>query len=243
MEFVEQEVLLNKKYITNNDIKKINELLLKNFDLNLFSQLFVQGLLPIWDKKIQQQIRPNIIGQYRIIGLKKIQKDGSIINFMPAKYIEAKMKENLKNYNNVLNNSLATEIEKINAALLFHLNFEFIHLFPEGNGRTGRLILDSMFFKQNIYLMNIKDKQNHQVYLKNLKEILEPKEKGDDWVLLTSIPAKMERFFYIEMLEEVSNLTNNNIVDSQSKKWFSSWPNLLIQIEEYLKNEKNSDFI
>ena len=59
-----------------------------------------------------------------------------------------------------------------------HARFEQIHPFGDGNGRVGRLIMNSMLLKQNIAPAVIKQKHKHKYYAclnaAQTKEIFEP---------------------------------------------------------------------
>lgn len=51
----------------------------------------------------------------------------------------------------------------------FHLNFEKIHPFNDGNGRTGRLLINYFLLKQNDYLLVIKN-SDRTTYLDCLEQ-------------------------------------------------------------------------
>ncbi|ATZ17409.1 hypothetical protein ELUMI_v1c06870 [Williamsoniiplasma luminosum] len=237
VDFVEQNFFYNKTKIDNRYIKQISEILLENFNMNIFSRTFVNALMPIWDKKTQEQIYPNLIGEYRTTGLEKMKANGERLVFMNPNFIESNMNKNLERYNKVLLDPLSTEIKKVDAALLFHLNFEFIHPFAEGNGRTGRLVLDSMFFEQNIFPINIKNKRNHEKYLNILSTTLSDKEKQKDWTLFEEMPTDFKEFFYELIFEESNNLSEKGLISKEVKKQFFSTQNLLKQIYEYHQNK------
>ncbi|AVN62469.1 hypothetical protein CG001_02350 [Mesoplasma coleopterae] len=238
IEFVEKIGFHQKKEINNEYIKQISKILLENFNISILSRLFVNGLIPTWDKKTQKQVYPNIIGEYRTTGLEKNKSDGSKMVFMNPFYIESNMIKNLEKYNSIVNDPMSTEIEKANAALLFHINFEFIHPFAEGNGRTGRLILDWMFFRQNLFPINIKNKKNHEEYLKLLNKTLSFKEKNREWTLIEEIPSDFKDFFYKLILNESKTIRSNELISDEVKKNFNSTNKLLEQIKNYINEKK-----
>lgn len=78
------------------------------------------------------------------------------------KNIEKEMKLLLYNYNNLKNVTIEDIIE-------FHLNFERIHPFQDGNGRVGRLIALKECLKFNIVPFIIEDSKK-MYYYRGLKE-------------------------------------------------------------------------
>lgn len=78
------------------------------------------------------------------------------------KNVEKKMKLLLYNYNNLKNVTIEDIIE-------FHLNFERIHPFQDGNGRVGRLIALKECLKFNIVPFIIEDSKK-MYYYRGLKE-------------------------------------------------------------------------
>lgn len=78
------------------------------------------------------------------------------------KNVEKEMKLLLYNYNNLKNVTIEDIIE-------FHLNFERIHPFQDGNGRVGRLIALKECLKFNIVPFIIEDSKK-MYYYRGLKE-------------------------------------------------------------------------
>jgi len=60
-------------------------------------------------------------------------------------------------------------------AAYFHVNFEMIHPFVDGNGRVGRLLMNFILHKDNFPMINIPNKQKYKYY-----DVLEKAQvKGD----------------------------------------------------------------
>ena len=84
--------------------------------------------------------------------------------------------------------------QKINISVLaeFHVRYESIHPFQDGNGRTGRLILFRECLKNGIVPVVIED-TNRNEYLETLKEYREEKSLDKLIVLF-----EKEQQFYME---------------------------------------------
>jgi Fic family protein len=61
-------------------------------------------------------------------------------------------------------------------AIIFHHNFEKIHPFADGNGRTGRLLMNYILIKNN-YPPIIITKKNREIYL----DALESADKSENY--------------------------------------------------------------
>lgn len=99
--------------------------------------------------------RTDAKGKYRNVPVKIIGTNAKVAE----PYLIKPQIENLISwYENENNLSL---IEKIT---LFHLKFETIHPFLDGNGRTGRLILNFELMKNGYTMINIKYKDRRKYY-------------------------------------------------------------------------------
>lgn len=73
--------------------------------------------------------------------------------------VPIKMEQLLKLYNSEWNN-----LHTIERTALFHLSFESIHPFIDGNGRTGRLLLNLDLMKKGYPIINIKFADRRRYY-------------------------------------------------------------------------------
>lgn len=93
-------------------------------------------------------------GRYRNINVRIINTTAKVAQ---PYLIKSKMEELLKWYN-------SSELSQIEKIAIFHLRFETIHPFIDGNGRTGRLILNFELMKNGYVPINIKYKDRRRYY-------------------------------------------------------------------------------
>lgn len=133
--------------------------------------------------------RPQDKGVYRRIPVKIV---GAKIEPPQPYIIGIKMEELMLNYNNV-NNKLH-DIERI---ARFHLDFEGIHPFIDGNGRTGRLVLNLELMKNGYPPISIKftDRKNYYECFHEYTEKTDPSKM----ILMVSkyIEEELDRYLLI----------------------------------------------
>ncbi len=110
-------------------------------DLNL-------SILLKWHKDQFYQTKPNLAGKIRTYGVYIV---GSKHRPPPANEVKRRLEGLFKWYNKEKNSMNPVEL-----AAQIHLKFETIHPFGDGNGRTGRLILNFILNKNGYPMSNIK---------------------------------------------------------------------------------------
>ncbi len=105
------------------------------------------------------------------VGDYKLKKNfvGDITTSLPSK-VSDDMKELLKWYANI-------DIKTIEDIIEFHVRFEHIHPFQDGNGRVGRMIMFRECLVNNIMPFYIEDR-NRDFYIRGMKEYQLHNEKG-----------------------------------------------------------------
>ena len=126
---------------------------LKNLEINNEVVLFLHNMLI-------STISENIAGRYR--REKEFVRVGTHIAPAPEK-VEKMMKEILLKY------SSAVDIFIIDKIADFHLDFETIHPFCDGNGRIGRVLINLQLMQMGFPPIIIRDKEKADYY-KTLKE-------------------------------------------------------------------------
>ncbi len=132
-------------------IENINYILGEGIDMNDFNNL--RGKL----KRTE-----NII-QY------KVDEEWSIydVNFCPVNIVKSELNKLLKFLNENINdiNSFSNAFA---LAIIFNLEFNRIHPFSDGNGRTGRLIMEKIFEDNNFLPIIFATEESKSLYKKTL---------------------------------------------------------------------------
>ena len=125
----------------------------------------------------------------------------------PYYLVEEKLTELIEKFNSSENNDLIMKVA------CFHADFEKIHPFIDGNGRTGRLLLNLELMKNGYPITVIRNEEREKYYT-----ALETAQAKADYRLLTDfIEKSIENTFWIYY------------------KYFDK--NTKIKFEEYLKNK------
>lgn len=133
-------------------------------------RLMISGLIRSSDIEfINSLIRASKVG-FRKTPISIKDSEGNIIHTgIDASEIPQAISDMLDNLNG------ERIINKIIEALIIHHQFEYIHPFGDGNGRTGRILLSLMFYKFNIIdipasVISFSIYQNKSKYYNALKE-------------------------------------------------------------------------
>ena len=119
----------------------------------------------------------------------------NVINTSNPEDVSKDMDDLLNWYKNIKNKTLEDIIE-------FHVRFELIQPFGDGNGRVGRMIMFKECLKNNIMPFIILDKDK-PFYIRGLKEY-----KNDKMFLIDTI--KNEQDIYMEVCEDLLDFDLNN---------------------------------
>lgn len=100
--------------------------------------------------------RPEDKGTFRRVN---VRIAGAITEPVQPYLIEPKIEELLEDYKN-----WAQTMHVVERVALFHLRFESIHPFIDGNGRTGRLLMNLQLIKEGLPAVNIKYTDRRSYY-------------------------------------------------------------------------------
>lgn len=100
--------------------------------------------------------RPEDRGTFRRVN---VRIAGALTNPVQPYLIEPKIEELLNNYK-----VWSETMHIVERVAIFHLQFESIHPFIDGNGRTGRLIMNLQLIKEGLPAINIKFADRKKYY-------------------------------------------------------------------------------
>lgn len=100
--------------------------------------------------------RPEDKGTFRRLN---VRIAGAMTEPVQPYLIEPKIEELLEDYKN-----WAQTMHVVDRVALFHLRFESIHPFIDGNGRTGRLLMNLQLIKEGLPAVNIKYSDRRSYY-------------------------------------------------------------------------------
>ena len=160
--------VLNHIHCVNYIIDHVMEPLTQKF-IRKLHEILMTGTADAY----RQQVRP---GEYRTVTSRPRDRE-----LLPVSRINSSLTALIRDYEH------QTEIER-NQILDFHVRFEEIFPFEDGNGRVGRLILFKECLRHDIMPFIIDDKRRSR-YLRGLKEWHE-----DHYELLDVVMEAQDRF-------------------------------------------------
>ena len=141
--------VLNHIHCVNYILDHVMEPLTQKF-IRKIHEILMTGTVDAY----RQQVRP---GEYRTVTSRPRDRE-----LLPVSRINSSLTELIRNYEH------QTEIER-NQILDFHVRFEEIFPFEDGNGRVGRLIMFKECLRHGIIPFIIDDKRRSR-YLRGIKE-------------------------------------------------------------------------
>jgi Fic family protein len=111
-------------------------------------------------KLLMKNLKPNIAGKLRDCPIFLVN-NGKIIEKIPQ-FSQKELEEKLNDLSCLYNfNKEKFDKEKI---MQWHINFEHIHPFRDGNGRTGRILMNIQYINAKLPILIIHEGEEQQKY-------------------------------------------------------------------------------
>lgn len=173
--------------------------------------------------ELQSMIEPNKTGIRKTPGTNLVNsKTGEIIYTPPQ--AESEIRDLLKNLEDYINNN-GDEVDPLIKMALIHYQFETIHPFYDGNGRTGRilnvlyLVLNNLLTSPILYLSNYINKSK-DTYYKLFNEFRE-KNKYEEWIIYILKGIEVTSKNTIDLIKQIQNE-----MESYKEKFMTKLPKI-----------------
>lgn len=180
-----------------------------------YTDALIEGMNALTDKgflatneyiKIQKNLEPNRSGIRKIPGTQlKNRKTGEVFYTPPDG--EERLRNLLKNYELYFNET-APKHETFCRAAILHYQFEAIHPFHDGNGRTGRMLIPLYLTKQGVldfpllfvskYILD-----NRDDYYQLLRDVTF-KKGWKDWILYILKALEVQATYTLRILRKIN---------------------------------------
>jgi len=187
-------------------------------EVHLYAQALKKGFKLVNDSgviknnhilKIQEIIEGNNAGYRKLPGTRLLNnKTGEVVYTPPQEYSEIiKLMKNLVDF---INDDTLMDADPLIKMAIIHHQFESIHPFYDGNGRTGRiinilyLILKQLLDLPVLYLSRyiIKNKNRYYRLLQEVRE----KDNWEDWILFMLDATEQTSKESIVLIGQIKNL-------------------------------------
>ncbi len=168
--------------------------------------------------EIQKELEKNDAGIRKVPGTSlKNDKTGEVIYTPPSgEAIILNLMSNLENYINQ-----DSEIDDLINMAVIHYQFESIHPFYDGNGRTGRiinvlyLVLKNLLGSPILYLSNyiIKNKSNYYRLLQKIKK----DGNWEEWIIFMLKAVEETSIETLNILKDIKKLLDKTIEEVKEK--------------------------
>lgn len=164
-------------------------------------------------KKIQSKVEKNKAGFRKVPGtvLKNV-KTGKTVYEPPQDHKD--IVTLMKNLEIFINDNSISDLDPIVKMAIIHLQFESIHPFYDGNGRTGRIINILYLITQNLlnlpilYLSNYIIKNKDQYY--ELLQTVRNKNHWEEWLLYMIDSVEKTSLDTIKIIGQIKELMQNS---------------------------------
>jgi len=196
---------LDIKQITKEtkEVQNYKNALLKGYNLVKENKLLLKRHIV----EIQKELEQNDAGVRRQSGTNlKNAQTGEVVFTPPQQYEQIEeLLSNLELYINEPN-----ELDSLINMAIIHYQFETIHPFYDGNGRTGRiinilyLVLQELLEMPILYLSNYIIKNKHDYY--RLLQEVRTDDKWEEWILYMLDGVEKTSIETMHLINDISNM-------------------------------------
>ena len=207
---------LDIKNLSNatKEVQNYKNALLKGFNLVKNNKL----LLKKYIVEIQQELEQNNAGVRKQSGTNLTNTKTKEVIFIPPQRFETieKLLSNLEKYINEPN-----DIDPLINMAIIHYQFETIHPFYDGNGRTGRiinilyLILNDLLDIPILYLSNYII--NHKADYYRLLQEVRVKNNWEEWIMYMLDSVEQTSLETIELIQDISSMMDKTKKEIKEK--------------------------
>ncbi len=193
------------KKIATKEVQNYSQALLEGYKIVLESAIIRSNSI----LNIQKILEENNAGYRRIPGTNlKNQLTGEIIYEPPQNFSE--IQKLMADFIDYLNNDKRHNIDPLIKMAILHFQFESVHPFYDGNGRTGRilnilyLILKGFLDSPILYLSRffIQNKEDYYNLLQNVRD----KNHWEEWVVFMLEGVRLTSIDTIKLIQEIKKL-------------------------------------
>lgn len=166
--------------------------------LATYSKPLTEDLIKQYHRDLKSGVFEDIANGYPIGEYKSRKNIVSNIETTAPHEVSKEMQELLNSYNALATVSLLDIIK-------FHVKFERIHPFQDGNGRVGRIIMYKECLKNGIFPFVIEDSRK-QEYYNGLNSV----ENKDDYQLLLALCEEEQQKYYDEVKDFIYEIDKSN---------------------------------
>lgn len=189
--------------------------------------IFERGILTTNDYlKIQSELEPTKNGIRKLPGTKLANPITGEVYYTPPEG-ERLIRDKLANFEQYFNEK-APMAEIYARMAILHYQFEAIHPFHDGNGRTGRILMPLYLTLQGelpvpVLFISRHILQNHDEYYKRLRAVTE-KNAWKDWILFIIRGTADQANYTTKILDEIQNniAKVKALLQEKNKKIYSS---------------------
>lgn len=168
--------------------------------------IFSKGFLATNDYiDLQALLEPNKTGIRKLPGTQLANPNTGTVYYTPPEG-EARIRQLLANFDRYFNQDAPTHEVFARMAIL-HYQFEAIHPFPDGNGRTGRMLMPLYLMKQGrlpvpVLFISHYILEHRDEYYEKLRAVTS-KNEWNDWILFILTATTVQAKYTCEILEKI----------------------------------------